>query len=247
MSVHEFALFFPAIDTMELVADALVHLHDDVLRRRVSRVLRISVGEHVLLFGLQRAARVVLHENAYRFAVRVIDTWPIMPMKPPITVLLPLLERDAFEVAVTQCAVFGVSNIVPIVTQKTRRRTLALPERERCTRLMIAAQEQSKQLARPTLAEPCMLISLSGDLCCSASAVTLLLTPSGDLLAQVAPSLSTASSITCIVGPEGDFTDEEYVSLRAGSVVSLQLGPSILRSELALTLALGLTRCIASQ
>jgi 16S rRNA (uracil1498-N3)-methyltransferase len=42
-----------------------------------------------------------------------------------------------------------------------------------------------------------------------------------------------SSAVTLLVGPEGGFTDEEISAARAAGAIPLDLGPTILRTELA--------------
>ncbi len=52
-------------------------------------------------------------------------------------------------------------------------------------------------------------------------------------------SASRASDVTLLVGPEGGFDDQEYAEARQAGFVEVRLGLRVLRSETAVTAALG--------
>jgi 16S rRNA (uracil1498-N3)-methyltransferase len=52
-----------------------------------------------------------------------------------------------------------------------------------------------------------------------------------------------AGSVMLLVGPEGGFSDEEVETARSAGAVPLDLGPTILRTELAAAVGVALLRC----
>lgn len=236
--LHEFALWYALLNRHDHAPGASVVLTRDDICQRIVRVLRRRPGDSIILFDDARAVRIVLDVCEVTVVrAHVLNTWLILPRRPLIDLYLPVLERDAFEHSVTMATIFGVTNIYPIVTEKTHRIGVFNHAHERLSRLMHAASEQSKQFMLPQLhpVRPLTEIRCSSPL--------MVLAYDGSPAAPIVESaIKRQETICCIVGPEGDFTTQERLFLESQKICTVSLGLSMLRSEIAVTVLLGLIR-----
>ncbi|HBL98046.1 TPA: hypothetical protein DDZ86_00185 [Candidatus Dependentiae bacterium] len=244
-SAHEFALLWVHLPP-KVAANTIVHLKDDELIHRIRGVLRLEVGDAMLLFNDECNARVVIESIEKRqISVRLLSFEAHPTFLPEIHWFVPPLERSAFEEVLTDLCVMGATSITPLLTKKSRHKVTVDPER--ATRIMVAAAEQSKQFRIPLLKAPISFDDMVQELNKkreSVNELTFFCDPDGrsaldqmNQLAAVPPEV-----IRCIVGPEGDLTDSERVLLHAAGVKNVSLTPTVLRAETAVTVFMGLLR-----
>lgn len=244
---HNFALFYP--ETTEKKRGKLCTIgavgstsSDKELVHRIFHVLRLTADEELVLFDEKTALHVTIVESSKKQVICQIDaSHDIVPLDPAIDWLLPLLEKAAFEQTFNALTVLGARKITPILTHKSRAQAACSEERIR--RLMIAAAEQSKQLALPQLKAP---VDLEKALRQTKTTHKILFHQTGmptfDLLSKMR---KTPGDITCLIGPEGDLTGEELTACEEAGFVQCNLGPSVLESWHAASLAMGIMRaCI---
>jgi 16S rRNA (uracil1498-N3)-methyltransferase len=241
---HVFACFSAAVDGLPIGQNtrallSITRKQDEVLLHRLYRVIKVCPKEKVILFGKKYILTVIMEEasnNGITFVV--INQQPIQPLEPIINLWVPLLEKSALEQAIYSATILGVHTIYLIPTTKNTRHPLTLTEQERVTRIMIAAAEQSKQFFIPTL----HIISNWN----------ALPTPSQPIFAdiegvsfnQCVNKINRKTPCTLIIGPAGDFTTEEKEKLHSFGVIKGKLVPSVLRSEDAVIVSLGIMRNI---
>jgi RsmE family RNA methyltransferase len=241
---HIFACFSPQLDTILTPFQApsrrlphLAHLEDSNLVHRLHKVLRLRPGQHCIFFGKQFVSHVILRElkDAHvSFEVETVNV--ITPLEPAINLWLAMLDRQALEEAAYAATVLGTRSITLIITSKAKRSALTLLERDRLQRIMIAAAEQSKQWHIPTL------IELTDWQHRIPPADCILGDQNGIPLLQHLANLPPHSPYTLIIGPEGDFTTHEKDILIQAGANSCKLVPSVLRSQDAVTVGLGILR-----
>ena len=155
---HEFALYvaelhkqsFKKGQTVELVQPDLVH--------RISRVLRLSEQDCLILFDRQIHIRAAIERiTKHAVLVRVITIGVNIPLEPHISLWLPLLKREAFEQAIYSAVELGANEIQLINTHKEQRHWRE-KEFYRLQHIMIAAAEQSKYFALSTVCAPIPLL-----------------------------------------------------------------------------------------
>ena len=231
---HIFAFFCSDIDTSRAT-----RIHDQDLVHRLYRVVRVRPQDTIILFGVQRVLEVVVEDiTSATLMFRIVKQHVIMPLQPPVNLWLPMLEKSAFEHALYAATVMGVHTIHLVVTAKGKRQSLSAIELERCRRIMIAAAEQSKQFSLPILRDPVPWEALP--------------TPSQPIIADIdgAPiahciaKIDTTKACTIIIGPSGDFTAEEKQKLESLGMMKAKLVPTILRSEDAVMVSLGIIRSV---
>jgi 16S rRNA (uracil1498-N3)-methyltransferase len=242
-SAHQFALFIP--DLHDRIGIKFSITDRDIVTR-IDSVLRLGVGDQCILFDRMVHAHVSLSAtNKKEVTFTLLEQKAHVPLDPPMIMFLPLLKRDDLFDAVSMLTACGVSAIQLVFTEKTQR-VWTDKDLPRLERLIIAAAEQSKHFAFPTLYAPRLLTDLIAQK--SSDQQHLFFDPTGLPLLTVAQTLlkKNVSQLVLIVGPEGDLTSDEKQLLRDNAVLFCALTPTILRASLAAALGLGAFRSIMS-
>jgi 16S rRNA (uracil1498-N3)-methyltransferase len=246
---HEFAVFLADLSSQISLKSEHLVINDTDVVHRIRSVLRLSSGQEFILFdGVLHAVCSILDINKKNISVRILSSERTIQLHPSITFLLPLLKREAFERMIYACVELGANTIQLISTEKSQRSWRSDKELERIHKIMVAAAEQSKQFAIPLLEQPCSL--QEGLQVYNTQNIKLVADPAGLSLYQVLTELKQAlhsdqdKDIVVTMGPEGDFSHDEKELLRSASYQSVKLTPTVLRSQQAGALLLGVIRSI---
>ena len=201
------------------------------------RVLRLGRGDtlHITDGRGNLFCCEITDDNPKRCTVRVTETragWEALPYSLTMAVA-PTKNADRFEWFLEKATEVGVSEIVPLLCERSERRALKI---ERAERVVVSAMKQSLKAFCPALRP---------------------LTPLADLLAEPfdgrrliahcdAPrmekrhlfdTLRPHENLLVLIGPEGDFSPAEIdAALRAG-FEEITLGRQRLRTETAAVVA----------
>ncbi len=236
---HEFALFVDA-ESLKYTASAnTVQIIDHQVIVRITTILRLKVGEHITLFTPEKSYRCVitgLHKRHLDLRCDSIES--IVPVQPALSVVVPLLERDALESVIYMATVHGVQTIHLVTTQKSRK-SFTEKDYTRLSKIAHAAGEQAKQFFMPNIVMPVGLEQfLSQNISAYAGYQKLWCDVSGKpILEHKKPTQKNL----LILGPEGDFTIEEK-KLLSTLFTPVRLTASVLRACDAAALALGIMR-----
>ncbi|MCL2830157.1 MAG: 16S rRNA (uracil(1498)-N(3))-methyltransferase [Betaproteobacteria bacterium] len=203
--------------------------------RHVVRVLRLSVGDSLILFDgsggefLARLVRIDKHS-----AIAELLEWSGRECESPLRLTLAqaLSTGDKMDLTIQKAVELGVSKILPL---QSRRSTLRLDEARAEKRLRhwqgvaASACEQCGRNRLPRI-DPVMEFSAWLGEPAEDASLRLMLDPeAGTSLAELLP----AAAITLLVGPEGGLTREEAESARSAGFIGIRLGPRTLRTETA--------------
>lgn len=244
---HEFALYYPSLSNLSKNSTPghTVTLHDAALVARIMNILRLRVGELILLFDEHMWARCSINAASKKeIQCTLITKQNHQTLKPAITFVLPLLKKDDFETALYSLVELGATTIQLVTTEKTQRAWGGEKELERCHRVMIAAAEQSKNFAVPRLHPPCTVQSYLATIKSDDSVSKLYFDYEGMSARKVINTVinEQPESYLLMVGPEGDLTPAEKELLVAHSFQFCALTPTVLRSVQAVALSMGLVR-----
>ncbi len=166
----------------------------------------------------------------------------IPPVPCRITLGAALVQGRRFDQIVDQATQLGVSEIIPLLTQRTLVKLNHAREEAKLSRLRTIAQEACRQSGvgyLPKIHPATRLTDLIGSMGSFDLALIASLQggqrPLGQLLSR-----APLASLLLLIGPEGDFTEEEYTRARAAGAHPISLGPSVLRCETAAVVALGI-------
>ena len=226
-------------------AGALLVLDGDE-GRHAATVRRTRPGERVdLADGSGRVARCdVVAVAAGRLELRVLDL-DVVPDRPPRLILVQALAKGGRdELAVQTATELGVDAVVP--WQAARSVVVWTGERgersrDRWQAVARAAAKQSRRPTVPPVGEAvtgrALAAMVTGTV--AAGGVALVLhEDAGPGLAQVA--LPAGAEVLVVVGPEGGITEQESAAFRAAGAAACRLGPTVLRTSTAGTVAVAI-------
>jgi 16S rRNA (uracil1498-N3)-methyltransferase len=242
MTKHQFALHCPTGLLLQAKPGNMLHIHEQALVHRIKHVVRMQQDQTCILFDAQVQVLCIFKSaDKKSVSMEVISCEQLVELKPHVTVLLPLLKKEAQEQALYTCTELGANSVRLVMTDKTQRTWSGDKDLARLRNIMIAAAEQSKNFVLPELYAPCALadaiqeVSGSYALCANVAGDNVI-TVANDMLAR------KPKTVTLIVGPEGDFVAQEYQLLTQHKFVACALTPTVLKSEQALTVLLGIVR-----
>jgi len=202
------------------------------------RVRRAKAGDRLEVLDGHREAFIgtVLEASAREAKIR-LEASVLPPAIPFLEIAVAKPDaKAAIEVLARACE-GGAGRLTWITSTRSQPHGPALPRIERVLRAAM------RQCGRPTLLEVGPATSLSEWLVASHEPAWIA-APSRPsrgsapgFVEGVGPKLGTAGRV--LVGPEGGFTDEEVDAAVAAGFWPLCLGPWILRTEVAVTAALG--------
>ena len=169
-------------------------------------------------------------------------SWAVVPVRQvrkqvsdkPVILCPALIKKENFDFVLQKATELGVTDIRPIVTQRTVVRQLNKARAEATVR---EAAEQCERLTVPTIADPVLLPQALADLPTDVRVVYL-----SERGVTTAP-IPKDDIVAFVIGPEGGFTPDEIdlLARRKGSL-SCHLGTTILRAE---TAAIAILSCYA--
>lgn len=239
---HEFAFFSDDIAQLTRINQEYSLRDADVARRLLS-VLRLQPDDQIILFNdTMHVACNIVAAKKQEIIIRVKSRSENRVLLPKIIFLLPLLEREPFGAALEALTVMGATEIIPVITQKSRKKWGDNKERDRARRLMIAAAEQSKQFVLPKIHETVSLQDALKHQNVSDSKIFFDAQgqPAFDVVGNI--KKGNPQSIIVLVGPEGDLTVAEKEMVQKHDFVFCKLTPTILRASAAVEVGMGLIR-----
>jgi 16S rRNA (uracil1498-N3)-methyltransferase len=245
---HEFALYTESLSLLlqkKGPSNTLV-ISDETLVHRMVNVLRLRSNDQCILFDreIYITATIDAFVGKKQIHITINAVHSTVILQPQVTFLLPMLKREDYESSLYSLTEVGVSNIQLIYTQKTGNKWSGERDKDRAQRIMIAAAEQSKNFAYPTLYEP---ISLQEALKKYNGAQSkLFFDPQGKPFFDIMQILHAdqPAHIALLVGPEGDLTLEEKETVRAHNFIFCALTPTIMRAVQATGLVAGFIRSL---
>lgn len=201
--------------------------------RHFGQVLRMRVGDSITLInGKGTAGSVTITSiQKKKLLVTVHQKEEIPPPPNQLTIAVGMLKNHSrFEWMLEKLTEIGVTQIVPLITQRTERTHF---KADRFQKIIAAAMVQSQQFWLPQLQEP---ITLHQFLDKDTSSVKLIAHCEKDaktILSDHAQQPSTS----ILIGPEGDFTEEEISIALSKNYLSVTLGATRLRTETAAIVA----------
>jgi 16S rRNA (uracil1498-N3)-methyltransferase len=228
-------LFFVAADQLAGVLQGSVIVLDGPEGRHGARVLRIGVGEQVLLAdGVGHGAGAVVESvgaGELHLRLQVITQEPQPDSR--FVLIQALAKGDRGEQAIEAATELGVDEVVPWQAA----RSIAIWRGERAARslrkwesIVLAAAKQSRRARIPLVSEPADQRVVIQRIQQAALAVVLHEEAAVPLAGLELPA---SGDVLLIVGPEGGIGPDELRAFVASGAVTVRLGRNVLRSSSA--------------
>ena len=215
--------------TVSLEEEERYHLR--VRRAEAGQPVRVLDGEGAIADG-----KLVRKGKDFAAVIGVVQRRP----KPPAFVLLVGAgDRDRFAWLAEKAAELGVTELVPLLTERTRSVAVGIRENH-----IPALQRRARQAIKQSLAPWSPTIHPPRPVAEAAQGASSPHRWLGDVNADPPLPIPPEGEVTVVVGPEGGLTDlERGVFLEAG-FTPVRLAPDLLRFE---TAALAAAAVVASQ
>ncbi len=207
---------------------------DELKHLRVRRILR---GERVGVIFDTKLYEVEIVSVSKREAVcRLINEIEVETPKLRITVFQCIpKELKTMELMIKLATELGVEEFIPVISKRSFNESRVIEKKmQRWSKL---SKEASKLANRPypmKIGNPTYLTSLE-----PAYDENILLDNFNKGVGLKEINLKGIDTLSLVVGPEGGFTEKEAGTLTQKGFTSVRLKPYILRSETALTVAVG--------
>ncbi len=204
----------------------------------LTSVMRAKVGWQFRIFNGSSGEFIVkVHEITKKScSIEILSLFREPSVMPTLILAQGIIKGDRMMDALSMTTQIGVTEIVPIITERTQAKTI---NHERAARILIENSEQSERLSIPKLYAPETLEEFikRGDF------DSLIYANENE---TVASSFNkTGDRIAILIGSEGGFTDEELLILQSHPKArSISLGRTVLRSETAAVVLAGLVQML---
>jgi 16S rRNA (uracil1498-N3)-methyltransferase len=214
---------------------------------QIRNVLRIQPGDRIVVLdnaGWEyEVALTALSRN--KITAQVIEKrQAIGEPGVRITLYQSLLKQDKFEWVLQKCTEVGVTQFVPMVTQRSLIQhpgDIKPKKLTRWRRIITEAAEQSGRGRIPELLSPISLEEgLSGLDAFQRCLMACTQAKGRGLRKSLKLGCDTPDTVALLVGPEGGFTDQEVKLGQSSGAVPISLGRRIFRTETAAVVAVSL-------
>lgn len=217
--------------------DELLHTDKELILPRMQshylqKVMRCKLDDHIAIFNERDGQWLAVIIRAERDKVEILLRELTRPPQSEHKLYLAYspVKQHCTEI-VMQATELGVSNIIPILTERTIVRRI---NHEKLVANIIEAAEQSERLSLPTIHS---LLSLKELLETKPFAGNLLFCK--ERANAINPSLLSGDGHCVLIGPEGGFSNHEIELIESYSyTVPINFGSRIMRAPTAIIAAL---------
>jgi 16S rRNA (uracil1498-N3)-methyltransferase len=235
MRLHRFYILEVIGDKKEVAISSLEQVN------QIRQVFRLKTGDLIIIFdgsGFDYECRIEeFTKDSMSLAVVSKIKSRYIPIR-DIYLCMAAVKKDTFEWIVEKATELGVTNIIPIIAERSEKKSLNM---ERLEKIAVEASEQSGRGNIPTIGE---IVSLDEALVFLKKKENIELvafhteSENNEILAKV--GLAKISPIAVFIGPEGGWSPNEISVFHKNNVGIECLGQQILRSETAVVSALSL-------
>lgn len=221
------------IDPEAVTGDRII-LADDI-RHHIGKVLRLSVGDELLLLdghGNHYLGQIETLSAAEGFA-RIDQQWFATENILPVRLIQSLPKGEKFDLILQKGCELGISRFSPVWSERSipmASRVRSDKKRQRWQRIVAEAARQSRRPILP-LCDPVSALeqTLSE---CREELKLILWEDESRPLAERLP-VERPADVAVLVGPEGGFSQQEVDLATTAGFLPVSLGPRILRTETA--------------
>lgn len=210
---------------------------DEEIFHYCKTVLRMRAGEEFRLFNqIDGEFRVKVAEISKRnLQIIIVDKLREVVHEKALILGLCIIKADRFIEAVKAAVQLGVTEIIPIISERTQSKAI---NHERITKCITESVEQSERFVLPLLHTPITLDKFLG----LELIEQIIFANEEEKSLTVSSIKQTKEKLAVLIGPEGGFSTEEKQMLVVNDKVqSVTLGSTVLKSEVA---AVALIACV---
>lgn len=205
--------------------------------KQIKGVLRLEIGDFLILCdGKGTEAKVEITEiEKTHIATKIIEKTKKENNSKKVSLYLAILKKENFELAIQKVVEIGVTEIIPIITERTIKTGLNV---ERLNKIIREASEQSGRTILPTLLPIMKFEDAIQEGKKNEEKIFFDLINKNEMQkgGGVASALNPLSA-SIFIGPEGGFTEKENnLALKNGYKIE-SLGENTLRAETAAIVA----------
>lgn len=205
-------------------------LHDEALLWQWNKVLRFREGREIVLFDgdqTDRLYRIVKLTRTEAHLQMVTEMKRQLPSR-HVYLFWSLLKKDNNDLILQKCTELGVSNFVPLLTERSIRDNFNM---DRARKIVREAAEQCGRSNIPDVREPMHLETAFAEY---SDKVQFFICEQG---ATNQVSLKDHERYGIFIGPEGGWSDAEKGIFREKTLQQLHLSEFTLRAETAAIIA----------
>ncbi|HEX5796786.1 MAG TPA: RsmE family RNA methyltransferase [Candidatus Saccharimonadales bacterium] len=205
-------------------------LHETSLLWQWNKVLRYRSGQEIILFDGQRRERLykIAELSKNEAHLQLITDLDLKLPKQHVYLFWSLLKKENNEYIIQKCTEIGVSNFVPLISERTIKKDFNLKRAERIT---IEASEQCGRGNLPVIREPVHLEKAVDEY---KEKLQLLVCHTGG---KADYQLTDDKKPGILIGPEGGWSEAEQKLFSELKLATLGLGDFTLRAETAAIVA----------
>ncbi len=212
--------------------------------RYLLKVHRLNLGAKVEVFspeeGLIGLAELI--EAQLPQAVLRVDTLtPSNQLLPELKLIQCVGKNEKPEEAVRDATVYGASSVTFALSERSVAKAQGASRMDRWRKLSVESARQCQRDSLPSIEAPRDLAECLDDPAVSEAGLRLMCTwhPQARPLLEVLDSVDLRStSVVVLIGPEGGLSEHEVQLALNRSFAPISLGPLVLRTEAATSLAL---------
>ena len=213
------------------------------LAHRMARVLRLRVGDHVLLLdnsGREHEVELTALSPTAAHGVLLASRQGVGEPSVRLVLYQALIKGQRFDWVLEKGTELGVAAFVPVVSGRSliRPSQASAARLERWRRVIVEAAEQSGRSRLPEISPP-----LPFEEACASAPGLRIIPWEGEReagLRDVLAAEEAVAAVSLFIGPEGGFPPEEVELARQQGVRTVSLGRRILRAETAAIVAAAL-------
>lgn len=208
----------------------IIEIKDLDFIKQIKSVLRLEIGDFLILCdGNGIEAKVEIIEiNKGEIITQVIERAEKEQNIKKVSLYLSILKKENFELAVEKTVEIGVSEIIPIITERTVKLNL---NEDRLKKIIREASEQSGRTILPVLSPILKFEDAIQDGKKNEEKIFFDFTEKENI------KNTDAKTISIFIGPEGGFTKEEQDLAKQNDYKIESLGALTLRAETAAIVA----------
>jgi len=197
--------------------------------KQIKGVLRLDVGDFLVLCdGKGREAKVEITEiEKTHITTKILEKTTKENNSKKVSLYLTILKKENFELAIQKVVEIGVTEIIPVITERTIKTGLNI---DRLNKIIREASEQSGRTILPTLYPTLKFEDAIKHIGNSYGVIF-------DLNGTQYERKKDEKDFSIFIGPEGGFTEKEIMKAKDAGLFVFLLGENTLRAETAAIVA----------